>query len=138
MPSPVLAPKGRNPDHPGTTHVLGDRHLADACCLAHLTDAEPTSSCVSRSTSRIFLIDILFPAIDSPCCSLTGTADLLIRMSTGGLSNAHQQLSAITGTLPAMRRNDCPRWTGIGNAVKLLAAAGQGCGATARGVAAPT
>jgi hypothetical protein len=34
-------------------------------------------------------------------------------MSTGGCLNAHQQLSAITGTLSAMRRNDCPRWTGI-------------------------
>jgi hypothetical protein len=44
---------------------------------------------------------------------LTGTADLLIRMSTGGCLNAHQKLSAITGTLSAMRRNDCPRWTGI-------------------------
>jgi hypothetical protein len=37
----------------------------------------------------------------------------LIRMSTGwGCLNAHQQLSAITGTLPAMRRNDCPRRAG--------------------------
>jgi hypothetical protein len=27
--------------------------------------------------------------------------------------NAHQKLSAITGTLSAIRRNDCPRWTGI-------------------------
>jgi hypothetical protein len=31
-------------------------------------------------------------------------------MSTGGCLNAHQQLSAITGTLSAI----CPQWTGIG------------------------
>src|SRR6202140_36821 len=30
------------------------------------------SSCVSRSTSRIFLIDILIPAIGCPCCSRQG------------------------------------------------------------------
>src|ERR1700684_1774959 len=30
------------------------------------------SSCVSRSTSRIFLIDILILAIGSPCCSSQG------------------------------------------------------------------
>jgi hypothetical protein len=30
-----------DPDHPRTTHVLRNRRLADACCLAHLTDAEP-------------------------------------------------------------------------------------------------
>jgi hypothetical protein len=27
--------------------------------------------------------------------------------------NADQKLSAITGMLSAVRRNDCPRWTGI-------------------------
>jgi hypothetical protein len=43
------------------------------------------SSCVSRSTSRIFLIDILIPAIGCPLWFFTGTADLLIRMSTGEL-----------------------------------------------------
>ena len=31
----------RDPDHLGAAHVLGDRRLADTCCLAHLTDAEP-------------------------------------------------------------------------------------------------
>jgi hypothetical protein len=31
----------RNPDHLGPAHVLGNRRLADTCCLAHLSDAEP-------------------------------------------------------------------------------------------------
>src|SRR6202521_3204722 len=29
----------REPDHLGAPHVLRNRRLADACCLAHLTDA---------------------------------------------------------------------------------------------------
>jgi hypothetical protein len=46
---------------------LGLRKTGGLAHLAH-ADMRP-SSCVSRSTSRIFLIDILIPAIDYPCCS---------------------------------------------------------------------
>ena len=71
--------------NPGAVHVLANRRLADPCCLAHLSDAQPQ---LIRQPQH--LTDLphrhSHPCHRLPLLFLTGTADLLIRMSTGGLS----------------------------------------------------
>ena len=94
----------RDADHLGPGHVLGNCRLADACCLAHLTDAEPQ---LMRQPQD--LTDLphrhSHPRHRPPPVFLDRGADQLIRMSTGAMpASVISKLSAITGTLSAMRR----------------------------------
>jgi hypothetical protein len=62
-----------------------------------------------RSTSSTFSS----PPSIAPVVSDRGNRSVDSDVDGEGCLNAHRQLSAITGTLSAMRRNDCPRWAGI-------------------------
>lgn len=73
----------RDPDHFGTVHVLANCGLADAGCLVHITHAQPQLMRQSQHLSDLSHRHS-HPGHRLPLWFFTGTADLLIRMSTGG------------------------------------------------------
>ena len=60
------------------------------------------------------------PQIGRVLVNISRTGNASGELTGGGCLNAHRQLSAITGTLSAMHRNDCQRCGGICNLLGVL------------------